>query len=130
MTTPARRALLVLVAVLAAAALACGSVTLPWQSRSDELTASGALEADEVVIAARVAAPVVTLPAAAGTWVNTGDVVAKLDDRAVQLQIYQSVDLAAKRILELQAQDYTLRAPVSGTVTRVAAHVGEMALPG
>lgn len=130
MTTSRRGAALVLLAVLSMASIACGTITLPWQASSEELTASGTLEADEVVIAPRVAATVTELPVAAGAWINGGDVAVKLDDRTVQLQIYQSVDLASRRVLELQAQDYTLRSPVSGIVTRVAAHVGEMALPG
>jgi multidrug resistance efflux pump len=129
-TSALRHGLLATLAAVALATVACGSVTLPWQSRSDELTASGTLEADEVVLASRVTAVVTELPFEAGAWITSGAVAAKLDDRAVQLQMYQSVDLAARRVLELQAQDYTLRSPVTGRVTRVASHVGEMAFPG
>jgi multidrug resistance efflux pump len=125
-----RAALLGFAVALVVASSGCGSIALPWQAGSEELTASGTLEADEVVIAPRVFAVVTELPAVAGAWINGGDVAVKLDDRPVQLQIYQSLDLASKRLLELQAQDYTLRSPVSGIVTRVATHVGEMALPG
>lgn len=130
MTATTHRGLLALLGAVAIAATACGSVALPWQTGIQELTASGTLEADEVVLAPRVAAVVTELPFAAGATIERGAVAAKLDDRTVQLQIYQTPDLATRRLLELQALDYTLRSPVNGRVTRVSAHVGEMAFAG
>ena len=59
-----------------------------------------------------------------------GSVIARIDDRAVQLQVRQSPDPAARETFQLQAEDYTLRSPLTGVVTRVPAHVGELALPG
>ena len=61
---------------------------------------------------------------------STTDVIARIDDRAVQLQVRQSADSAARETFQLQAEDYTLRSPLSGVVTRVPAHAGELALPG
>ncbi len=109
---------------------ACGGVRLPWGAAPARLTASGTLEADELLISARVGGAIVALPAPAGSSVVAGAPVAKIDDRNVQLQIRQAPDIANRLSLELQAQDYVLIAPASGVVTRVPAHVGEMAFPG
>ncbi|MFN8638681.1 MAG: efflux RND transporter periplasmic adaptor subunit [Dehalococcoidia bacterium] len=118
--------------LVAASALVsgCAGLTLPWRSTSAALTATGTLEADERVVSARVSGMIIALPAEEGTEVRAGDVVARLDDRLVQLGIRQAPDTATRLNLEMQSQDYVLSAPVSGVVTRVPAHVGEMAFPG
>ena len=97
---------------------------------SDALVASGTLEAEETVIAPRVNGEILELPFAAGATVTKGDVLVRLDDRAVQLQLRQAPDSASRETALLQSQDYTLRSPLSGVVTRVPAHAGELALPG
>lgn len=73
---------------------------------------------------------ILELPFAAGATVTKGDVLVRLDDRAVQLQLRQAPDSASRETALLQSQDYTLRSPLSGVVTRVPAHAGELALPG
>jgi len=93
------------------------------------LTASGTVEADEVVIASEVTGRIMTLPADEGSRVRAGDVVATLDDALLQLQLSQ-VDAATQRQLGIQLAKYELRAPSDGVVTRVPARVGEVALPG
>ncbi len=128
-----RRALgftLAVAALVGLSSSACGAASLPWGQPADTLTASGTLEADELVISARVTGLIVALPAVAGSSVAVGAPVAKIDDRNVQLQIRQAPDIATRLNLELQAQDYVLLAPVGGVVTRVPVHVGEMAFPG
>lgn len=127
-----RRALVALVAAVAASALVsgCASVVLPWQTSRSVITATGTLEADERVVSTRVNGAITALAVEEGSQVRAGDVVAKVDDRVVQLQIRQAPDIASRLNLELQAQDYTLTAPMSGVVTRVPAHVGEIAFPG
>lgn len=126
-----RRASMVLAA---AAGLAlgggCAGVTLPWQAGSDALTASGTLEADETIIAARVSGAIQALPVRAGEPVEPGMLLVRIDDRQARLAVRQSLDPAARQTLELQAQDFELRSPLDGIVTRVAAHVGEIAFPG
>ena len=97
---------------------------------SDGVVASGTLEAEETVIAPRVNGEILELPFAAGATVTKGDVLVRLDDRAVQLQLRQAPDSASRETALLQSQDYTLRSPLSGVVTRVPAHAGELALPG
>jgi multidrug resistance efflux pump len=124
------RALLVLAAVGALLA-SVGCASIPWIDRgATAITASGTLEAEETVIAPRVSGEIVALPLAAGSPVTKGDVLARIDDRAVQLQVRQSPDSAARETFQLQAEDYTLRSPLTGVVTRVPAHPGELALPG
>ncbi|MCC6238264.1 MAG: efflux RND transporter periplasmic adaptor subunit [Dehalococcoidia bacterium] len=123
---------LVAVILLGLLSSGCASlpITLPWDRGSTALSASGTLEADETLVATRVTSQVTALPVAEGDQVPAGAVVARLDDRAVQLQIRQAPDIASRLTYELQAQDYVLHSPVAGVVTRVPVNVGEMALPG
>ncbi len=94
------------------------------------LTASGTLEADETLIAPRVTGTITSLPVEAGQPVAAGATLATIDDRLVQLQLRQAADPSTLFQLQLQAQDYTLRSPVAGIVTRLPAHLGELAVPG
>lgn len=93
------------------------------------LTASGTVEADEVLVGSEVAGRVVALHAEEGRSVSAGEALARLDDALVQLQLSQA-DPALRRQLELQAERYVLRAPLSGVVTRVLARPGEVVAPG
>ncbi|MGE3855913.1 MAG: efflux RND transporter periplasmic adaptor subunit [Dehalococcoidia bacterium] len=116
---------------LAALLLSTACTALPWPGGADAaITAAGTLEAEETVIAARVSGDIVALPVPAGAPVTKGDVLVRIDDRAAQLAVRQSPDPAARETFLLQAQDFTLLSPLSGVVTRVPAHVGELALPG
>lgn len=102
-----------------------------WQASAAPaaLTGSGTLEADETLVSPKVSGTITALPLAEGSNVSTGTVVAQIDDRLVQIQI-QEADVANRRLLELQQQDYVLRAPTSGVITRLPARIGEMAMPG
>ena len=124
--TAAATLLAILVATLASTA--CGAI--PWPGGGGALTASGTLEADETVIAPLVSGAITSLPLEAGAYVNRGDVVATIDDDTVQLQIRQAPDPAAREAYLLQSRHYTLRSPLTGVVTRMPAHVGEIAVPG
>ena len=108
----------------------CAGVTLPWQTRSDALVASGTLEADETMIAARVSGAIKELPVREGDTVAPGVLLVRIDDRAARLAVRQALDPAARQTFELQAEDFELRSPLAGVVTRVPAHVGEIAFPG
>ena len=61
---------------------------------------------------------------------DLGTLLVRIDDRAAQLAVRQALDPAARQTFELQAQDFELRSPPAGIVTRVPAHVGEVAFPG
>ena len=125
--------LLVLVALAALIAVAlwayyAGGWRLPWGEESASLTASGTLEADEVLIAPEVAGRIMEL-AQEGQSVEADGVLARLDDSLIQVQITQAT-LAARQQLEVQAARYLLRSPISGVVTRVPMHIGEVVTPG
>lgn len=126
-----RRASMVLLAAFGiASGVGCAGVTLPWQAKSDALVASGTLEADETVIAARVSGAIKDLPVREGDAVAPGVLLVRIDDRAARLAVRQAIDPAARQTFELQAEDFELRSPLAGVVTRVPAHVGEIAFPG
>ncbi len=109
---------------------ACSWVTsLPWVQPSGPLTASGTLEADEVLVGPEVSGRIVEL-VQEGQALRAGDVVARLDDSLLQLQIRQAVDPAVQQLLLTQASRYELRAPIPGVVTRVPMHTGEVVSPG
>lgn len=119
----------ILVVVLGAAAgLALGT----WHMKSSPagLTASGTLEADETLIMPQVSATISGLPVPEGDAVAAGAVVARLDDRLIQHQMQYATDSIARQNLELQSENYLLRSPVGGIVTREPAKVGETAMPG
>jgi multidrug resistance efflux pump len=126
---PSRKVLAITGAVAVILASAVGSRL--WQAANlpQGVTASGFVEADEVVIGAEVAARVVELPLHVGDTVRVGDIVARLDDSLVQIQLRQA-DPIMLRQLEIQAQKYVLRAPISGIVSREVTRLGEVAAPG
>jgi multidrug resistance efflux pump len=93
------------------------------------LVASGTVEADEILIGSEVAGRLVELPAAEGQAVRATDVLARLDSSLVELQITQA-DPALRRQLELQADKYVLRSPVSGVITKLPSRLGEVVAPG
>jgi multidrug resistance efflux pump len=103
-------------------------VTRPWIATGDRLVASGTLEADEVLVGTEVNGRIVGL-AREGEAIQAGQVVAQLDDSLIQLQMRQ-VDSATQQQLAIQADRYQLRSPISGVVTRVPVHTGEVAAAG
>jgi multidrug resistance efflux pump len=98
--------------------------TPPWMQPPGQLVASGTLEADEVLVGSEVAGRIVGL-ALEGQVIQAGQVVAQLDDSMLQLQLRQ-VDVPTQQQLVIQAEKYQLRAPISGVVTRVPLHSGEV----
>lgn len=127
---PVVAGLLLLLVLLGVAVwwLTTSAWTPPWVQPVEPLTASGTLEADEVLVGSQVAGRIVEL-VQEGQTVQANDLVARLDDALIQIQIQQG-DLAARQRLEIQAEQYQLRAPISGVVTRVPMHSGEVVSPG
>ena len=101
---------------------------LPWTQPEGPLTASGTLEADEVLVAFEISGRIVDL-VQEGQEVQAGEVVARLDDALIQVQILQA-NTAALQQLQVQADRYQLRTPIGGVVTRVPMHTGEVVTPG
>ena len=129
---PMRRlAFILLLLLLIGAAiwwLSTSSWTPPWVETNELLTASGSLEADEILIGAEVAGRIVDL-VQEGENVQADQVVAKLDDSLIQLQIHQADTLRLQQ-LQIIADRYQLRSPIAGVVTRVPMHIGEVTTPG
>jgi multidrug resistance efflux pump len=125
------RAAPVIVLVLVAAAvwwLWPAGWPLPWAEPEGPLAASGTLEADEVLVAFEISGRIVEL-VEEGQQVQANEVVAKLDDSLIQVQILQA-NTAALQQLQVQAERYQLRTPIAGIVTRVPMHTGEVVTPG
>jgi multidrug resistance efflux pump len=101
---------------------------LPWQITPGPLTASGTLEADEVLVGAQISGRLVNL-VQEGQAVKADEVLAKLDDKLIQLQILQA-NIGQRQQLEIQLDNYQLRSPINGIVTRVPVHIGEIVSPG
>ncbi|MCC7370245.1 MAG: efflux RND transporter periplasmic adaptor subunit [Chloroflexi bacterium] len=123
-----------IVLLLTMALVAAGLAWLGIQSWSvfqplARADASGVIEAEEVLISSEVAARLVDLRVEEGQTVQAGTVLARLDDAAMQLQL-QLVDATAKRALDVEMAKYTLRAPITGQVTRTPMRQGELTLPG
>ncbi|MCC7368275.1 MAG: efflux RND transporter periplasmic adaptor subunit [Chloroflexi bacterium] len=122
--------LLVALALLAAVV---GAGWWIWTTRltaapNGMMTASGTLEADEVLVSSEVSGRILGL-AREGDTVQAGQSLVRLDDSLVQLQIRQ-VDAANQQQLVIQAEKFQLRTPISGVVTRVPLHTGEVVAPG
>jgi multidrug resistance efflux pump len=93
------------------------------------LTALGTLEATEVTISAEVSARIREVAAVEGQVVQAGQVLVQLDDTLPQLQ-YQLGTAAEQRVLAVQLEHYTVRAPLAGVVLRRSAEPGEIAQLG
>jgi multidrug resistance efflux pump len=102
--------------------------TPPWLHPAGPLVASGTLEADEVLVGSEAAGRIVAL-AQEGQPIAAGQVVAQLDDSLLRIQFRQA-DAATQQQLAIQSDKYQLRSPISGVVTRVPMHTGEVAAAG
>jgi len=130
-TRPHRRPPLPAIAVLVliiGGALAFWLVSTAAAPAPGPLTASGTLEADEILVGSEVAGRIVDV-VREGQAVRAWDTIARLDDSLLQLQLRQA-DVATRQQLEIQAERYHVRSPVAGIVTRVPMHGGEVVAPG
>lgn len=116
-------ALLLVLGVLAAVAWWLYTVQ-PWVMAPGPMVASGTLEADEVLVSSEVAGRILEL-AREGDSVQAGQVIARLDDSLLRLQ-YRQVDAATQQQLAIQLEKFQLRSPITGVVTRVPMHTGEV----
>jgi HlyD family secretion protein len=101
--------------------------TPPWLQAAGPLVASGTLEADEVLIGPEVSGRIVSL-VREGQSIQAGQVAAQLDDSMVRLQFRQG-DTTTQQQLAIQTEKYQLKSPISGVVTRVPLHIGEVVAP-
>jgi HlyD family secretion protein len=85
-----RLVIVVVVLVLAVAGVGAWVAFSSGGSQTQQLTGSGSIEAPEVAIAPLVAGTIVEAPVAEGAPVKTGDVLFRIDDSVVKLQVAQA----------------------------------------
>jgi multidrug resistance efflux pump len=124
---PPRRVLIPLVLVVAGVAA--------WFLRpvpaSGPLSASGTVEVEEIILAAEAAGRVADLTVDEGSHVSEGQVVGRLTDPVLSVQVKQAVaDAAQQQITQAQMLRLELRAPQAGIVQKKIAHRGEFVSPG
>lgn len=105
------------------------TIAPPLAHPSGPLVASGTLEADEVLVGPQVSGRITQI-AQEGQAVRAGEVLVRLDDSLIQLQIRQAPNEAARQELYLQQEWHHLSSPSSGVVTRAPMHIGEVVSPG
>jgi multidrug resistance efflux pump len=123
---PPRRALIPVVLLLA---------TVAWLLRpvppAGPLVVSGTVEVDEITLAAEASGRVAELTVDEGSRVVEGQVVGRLSDPVLDVQVKQAVaDAAAQQVTQAQLARMELRAPISGVVQKRLAHRGEFVGPG
>jgi HlyD family secretion protein len=124
---PPRRALIPLLVIVVAAT----AWLLRPQAASGPLTASGTVEVEEIVLAAEAAGRVTDLTVDEGSQVSEGQVVGRLTDPVLSVQVKQSVaDAAQQQVTQAQMLRLELRAPQAGVVQKKIAHRGEFVSPG
>ncbi len=126
-----RRPLIVVLIVLLAVGIWAGYTYwwVPMQVQGPiQVTGSGTLEADEVLLAFETAGRLVEL-VQEGQQVAADEIVAKLDDQLIQVQMRQA-NTAQMQQLQILAEKYALHAPLAGVITRRPVHNGEVVTPG
>jgi multidrug resistance efflux pump len=121
-------ALVALVAIVVAGALV-------WFVRPGAgpapLVASGTVEVDEVTLSAEMAGRIVDLSVDEGNRVIEGQVVGRLEDPVLEVQVKQAVaDAAQQQVTQAQMARLELRSPLGGVVQKRIAHRGEFVGPG
>lgn len=113
--------------LLIAAAIAAYLARQP--AAAGELVASGTVEADEVSVAAELPGRLIELSVDEGANVAAGQVVGRLDDALLQVQLKQA-DVAQRQLIEAQLDKMILRAPIGGQVLKRLASRGEIVRAG
>jgi HlyD family secretion protein len=124
---PPKRALIPVVLVV----IAVTAWLLRPVPASGPLTASGTVEVEEIVLAAEAAGRVADLTVDEGSQVSEGQVVGRLTDPVLSVQVKQAVaDAAQQQITQAQMLRLELHAPQAGIVQKKIAHRGEFVSPG
>ncbi|HLZ28687.1 MAG TPA: HlyD family efflux transporter periplasmic adaptor subunit [Chloroflexota bacterium] len=126
---PPRRVLVPvgLVVVVAAAA----AFLLRPAASEGSLTASGTVEVDEVILAAQAPGQISELLVDEGGRVVEGQVVGRITDPVLDVQLKQTtVDPAQQQLIQAQVSRLELRAPLSGVVQKRLVHKGEVVAAG
>jgi multidrug resistance efflux pump len=103
----------------------------PAQLSPGPLTASGTIEVDEVILAAETSGRIAELLVDEGSSVLEGQVVGRLVDPILDVQLKQTtVEPAQQQLVQAQLSRLELRAPLRGVVQKRIAHKGEFVGPG
>ena len=95
------------------------------------LTASGTIEADEVIVASELSGRLLSLDVDEGARVESGQSLGRLQDPVLQVQLEQSViDPAQHRVVQAQMERLTLHSPIGGVVQKRLVKPGEVVAPG
>jgi HlyD family secretion protein len=101
------------------------------QPTSGRLAASGTLELDEVTLAAEAAGRISELSVDEGSTVLDGQVVGRLADPVLEVQLKQTtLEPAQQQLVQAQLSRLELRAPLGGVVQKRLARKGEFVAPG
>jgi HlyD family secretion protein len=126
---PPKAALAVVLVLIVAGAVAYWL----WRAQPSAggLTASGTIELDEVVVSAETAGRIAELSVDEGSTVLEGQVVGRLADPVLNVQLKQAtIDPAQQQVVQAQMSRLELRAPLGGVVQKRIAHKGEFVGPG
>jgi multidrug resistance efflux pump len=124
---PPRKALIPLALVLLAAA----AWVLRPAPAAGALTASGTVEVDEVTLSAEAPGRIVDLGVDEGSRVLEGQLVGRLSDPVLDVQLKQAtIDAAQQQVFQAQMTRLELRAPLTGVVQKRIAHQGEFVAAG
>ena len=125
---PQRAVLAVVVLLLVAGA---AFWLLRAQPTAGALTASGTIEVDEVILSAETGGRIAELDVDEGSTVLEGQVVGRLADPVLNIQLKQAtIDPAQQQVVQAQMSRLELRAPLGGVVQKRIAHKGEYVGPG
>jgi len=144
---PNPKALLAVIAVAVIAGTAWWVVARGGADGAEARSASGTIEATTIDIASEIGGRVATVTVAEGDEVTAGDVLVTLDGALIEAQLAQAEAAvaaaraggagpqvaaaeAALRVVTVQQDKLTLRAPTDGIVLTRAIEPGEVALPG
>ena len=101
------------------------------QPAAGALTASGTIELEEVTLSAETAGRIAELSVDEGSTVLEGQVVGRLADPVLNVQLKQAtIDPAQQQVVQAQMGRLELRAPLGGVVQKRIAHKGEFVGPG
>src|SRR5438876_12235044 len=96
------------------------------QPTAGALRASGTIEVDEVILSAETGGRIAELNVDEGSTVLEGQVVGRLADPVLNVQLKQAtIDPAQQQVVQAQMRRLELRAPLSGVVQKRIAHKGE-----
>jgi multidrug resistance efflux pump len=127
---PPRRVRFALVVLVAGLAVGAWWLLRPAPG-TGQLTVSGTVEVDEITLAAQAAGRIAELSADEGSRVVEGQVLGRLADPVLDVQVKQAfVDAAQQQLTNAQMARMELRAPLGGVIQKQIAHRGEYVAPG